>query len=80
MDNNNNDNGTIVFDTPHGISYFQLCTLKSALKLELKGIKMFSGKTSYSTLKQMGFKGSRQSVLDQVQYVCSSMLEEKQNS
>jgi hypothetical protein len=44
----------------------RLLTLRQMLKLELKGLSKSRGPTAYSTLKMMGFKGTRQAVLDQL--------------
>ena len=51
--------------TTEQIETFRLMTLRSALKLEIKGMKS-RGQSAYKILKDMGFTGSRQSVLDQV--------------
>ena len=47
------------------IETFRLITLRSALKLEIKGLKG-RGQSAYKILKGMGFTGLRQSVLEQV--------------
>ena len=47
------------------IDTFRLMTLRSALKLEIKGLKG-RGQSAYKILKGMGFTGLRQSVLEQV--------------
>lgn len=41
----------------------RLLTLRQMLKLELKGLSKSKGPTAYSTLKMMGWKGTRESVL-----------------
>jgi hypothetical protein len=41
----------------------RLLTLRQMLKLELKGMSKSKGPTAYSTLKMMGFKGTREKVL-----------------
>ena len=51
--------------TTDQIETFRLITLRSALKLEIKGLKR-NGQSAYKILKAMGFTGLRQSVLDQV--------------
>ena len=38
----------------------RLLTLRQMLKLELKGLSKSKGPTAYSTLKMMGFKGTRE--------------------
>ena len=55
-----------IADTPQKIELFQMLVLRSALKLEMKDIKMSRGRTAYSSIKQMfNIKGNRQKVLDQ---------------
>jgi hypothetical protein len=44
----------------------RLLTLRQMLKLELKGMSKSKGPTAYSTLKMMGWKGTRESVLSQL--------------
>lgn len=57
----------ITADTPQQIALFRLLSLRGALKLEILGLKK-RGQSVYSILKQeYGFKGSKQSVLDQLQ-------------
>ena len=57
----------ITADTPKQIAMFRLASLKGALKLEILGMKR-GGQSVYSILKQeYGFKGSKQSILDQLQ-------------
>ena len=41
----------------------RLLTLRQMLKLEMKGLSKSRGPTAYSTLKMMGWKGSREKVL-----------------
>ena len=41
----------------------RLLTLRQMLKLEMKGMSKSRGPTAYSTLKMMGWKGSREKVL-----------------
>lgn len=47
------------------IELFRLCTLRSGLSLELKGLKK-TGRSCYAILKGMGYRGSRETVLDKV--------------
>ena len=57
----------ITADTPKQIAMFRLASLKGALKLEILGMNR-GGQSVYSILKQeYGFKGSKQSILDQLQ-------------
>ena len=63
----NQDKVTIMsaLTNPDAIDTYQLCTLRSALKLEIIGMSR-KGPSAYTILKAQGFKGNRQSVLDQV--------------
>ena len=55
----------IIADTTEKIALYQMLVLRSALKLEMVGIKMNRGRTAYSAIKQVfNLKGSRQKVLD----------------
>jgi hypothetical protein len=72
---------TIVVDTPDGIAFFQMCARRGALALELKGLKRSRGRTAYSICKEVyGLKGSRQSVLDQMNALIEATLAEKRAS
>jgi hypothetical protein len=54
------------------IGHLRARTLLSALKLEIKGMRRSKGPSAYSIIKrEYGFRGSRQSVCDQL----SSILE-----
>jgi len=57
---------TIMIDTPDGINFAKACARKGALSLEIAGMTRSSGRqTAYSIVKEVyGFRGSRQSVLD----------------
>jgi len=52
--------------TGHQIEAARLLTLRQMLKLELKGLSKSRGPTAYSTLKMMGWKGTRAGVLAQL--------------
>ena len=55
----------IIADTPQKIDLYQMLILRSALKLEMLGLKMSKGRTAYSAIKKMFIlNGSRQKVLD----------------
>ena len=41
----------------------RLLTLRQMLKLEMRGMSRSKGPTAYSTLKMMGWKGTREKVL-----------------
>ena len=52
---------------PGMIEAMRLLTLRSALKLEMAGMKRSGrGPTAYSILKQNGYKGTRAQVLEQL--------------
>jgi len=56
----------IIADTPQKIELYQMLVLRSALKLEMLGLKTRARRTAYSAIKQMfNLKGNRQKVLDQ---------------
>lgn len=48
------------------IDDFQLLTLRQMLKLEIKGMTRSRAPSAYSILKSMGYTGSRESVLAQL--------------
>lgn len=52
--------------TGHQIEAARLLALRQMLRLEMLGMSRSKGPTAYSTLKMMGYKGSRQSVFDQL--------------
>ena len=55
-----------VYDTPDAINRYRIRTLRSALKLEILGLKR-KGQSVYQMVKQeFGFTGSRQLVLEQL--------------
>ena len=56
----------MTLDTPEKIEAYRLATLRTGLKLEIKGMRVSRGRTCYSILKGMGYKGSREKVLEQV--------------
>jgi hypothetical protein len=59
-------NKTIVLDTPQAIDGFRTRMLRSALKLEVLGMKR-KGPSVYSVVKrEFGFKGDKQKVLGQL--------------
>jgi hypothetical protein len=54
-----------VYDTPEAIDSFRMRALKSALKMEIFGMKR-RGQSAYSIIKQeFGLKGNKQKVLEQ---------------
>ena len=51
---------------PEQVDHARLLTLRTALKLEIQGLKS-RGRSAYTILKEeLGIKGSRASVLEQV--------------
>ena len=57
----------MILDTPQQINAFRLRTIATGIKLEMRGLKLSRGKSCYSIAKsEFGFKGNRQSVLDQL--------------
>lgn len=66
---------TTVIDTPDGIAFAQFCARKHALALEIKGIRFKTRRTVYSICKsEYGFKGSRESVLEQMDVIIEATL------
>ena len=56
----------MVLDKPELKEGFRLLQLKSALKLELIGMKMWRGQSAYARIKEeFGLRGSKQKVFDQ---------------
>ena len=52
--------------TPEQINLYRLCTLRTGLKLEIKGMQMSRGRSCYAILKAEGYKGTKQRILDKV--------------
>lgn len=50
--------------TGHQIEAARLLALRQMLRLEMLGMSKSKGPTAYSTLKMMGFKGTRQDVFN----------------
>jgi succinylarginine dihydrolase len=63
--------------TGNQIEAARLLTLRQALKLELRGMKR-RGRTAYSILRGMGFKGSREAVLEQLDDIRNQLIGEKE--
>jgi hypothetical protein len=59
---------------PLDIQNFRILTLRQALKLEIKGIKR-RGRSAYAILKEMGYTGTRQQVLDQLDEFRDELLQ-----
>ena len=54
----------------------RLLTLRQMLRLEMLGMSKSRGPTAYSTLKMMGFKGSREKVLAQLDEIRNQLTGE----
>ncbi len=52
--------------TPKKINLLRLCTLRTMLKLEMKGMSRSRAPSALSMLRSMGYKGDREKVLAQV--------------
>ena len=67
----------MIADTPYKIELYRLLSLRAALRMEVAGLKG-RGKSAYAIAKQeLGIKGSRQKVLDQVNQMIQSMKEQQ---
>jgi len=56
-----------IMDIEDEVNAYRLCALRSALKLEILGMRK-RGQSAYSIIKQeFGFKGNKQKVLEQLQ-------------
>jgi hypothetical protein len=57
----------MTIETKEDLEMYNLLRIKGALKLEVAGMKHSSGKSVYAYVKrQFGFKGSKESVLQQL--------------
>ena len=66
-------NNMMIADTPYKIDLYRLLSLRAALRLEVVGLRG-RGKSAYSIAKQeLGVKGNKQKVLDQVNQMIQSM-------
>jgi len=62
-----------ILDNPQAIELYRLATLRAALRLEIFGLGR-RGQSAYAILKQeLGVKGSRESVLAQVNAIIESL-------
>ena len=67
----------MIADTPYKIDLYRLLSLRAALRLEVVGLKG-RGKSAYSIAKQeLGVKGNKQKVLDQVNQMIQSIKEQQ---
>lgn len=67
-----------MLSTPDQIQGARLLTLRQALKLEIKGMKR-TGRSAYAILKDEGFTGTRQQVLDQLDQIREQLLQTTAN-
>jgi len=68
----------MIADTPYKIELYALLSLRAALRMEVAGLKG-RGKSAYAIAKQeLGIKGNKQKVLDQVNQIIQSMKEQQQ--
>ena len=65
-----------ILTTPTEIEGARLLTLRSMLKLEMKGMTRSRAPSAYSMLKQMGFKGTREQVLVQMDEIRNQLIGE----
>ena len=57
---------------------FAIIALESALRLEVKGMKVSSGRSAYSIVKdRYQLKGSKQRVLEQFNQIVNALREER---
>ena len=68
----------MIAETPYKIELYGLLSLRAALRMEVVGLRG-RGKTAYSIAKQeLGVKGNKQKVLDQVNQMIQSMKDQQQ--
>lgn len=60
--------------TGNQIDMARLLTLRAMLKLELKGMTRSRAPSAYSMLKKLGYKGTRQEVLAQLDAARNEIL------
>lgn len=65
----------IILDTPEKIDMFRFLSLRSALKMECRGMSR-RGQSAYSIVKaEYGFKGNKKSVLEQMEKIIKEFKE-----
>jgi hypothetical protein len=66
--------------TGRGIALYRLLTLRSGLKLEMKGLRLTRGSTCYAIAKrELGLTGSREKVLEKLERIIDSVEADKEN-
>ena len=77
MDDETND--MMIADEPHKIEWLRLLYLKRGLYLEINTGMKSRGGSAYKALKEeLGIKGNRQKVLDQVNQMIQSIKDQQQ--
>ena len=65
----------IILDTPEKIDMFRFLSLRSALKMECRGMSR-RGQSAYAIVKaEYGFKGNKKSVLEQMEKIIKEFKE-----
>lgn len=64
------------FSTPESIQAARLLALRKMLALEIHGLSKSKGPSAYSTLKLMGYKGTRAEVMKQLDQWKKELLDE----
>jgi len=64
-----------MLSNPTHIELFQLCALRTGLVLEIKGMKK-TGRSCYAILKEMGYRGNRERVLETVKADIAAQFKE----
>ena len=68
----------MIADNPYKIDLYALLSLRAALRMEVAGLKG-RGKSAYARAKQeLGVKGNKQKVLDQVNQMIQSIKDQQQ--
>lgn len=52
-----------VIDTPEGIKFYRLVSMRGAIRLEAKGMRMSRGSVTARAKREFGIKGNRTEVL-----------------
>lgn len=60
--------------TGNQIEGARLLALRAMLKLEMRGMHRSKSPSAYSMLKQMGYKGTREQILEQLDAVRNEIL------
>jgi len=68
----------MIIDKPEQLELWHMLVLRSALKLEMLGLKTRGRRTAYSAIKQMfEIKGNRQKVLDAFNEIIETTKQEQ---